>query len=101
MKVHLVEIMNEKGECMCLNEFRNPKGCQVCATHGSNLIESKLESPKDITDKCNTCDGTLINFLDLPNEQKITLWEKEELDILVEKRIYCPNCRITYGYSKT
>ena len=98
MKVHLVKIEGnkKKQEYMCLNEFGNPDGCQMCYIYGNKLVESKLKAPKDITKKCNTCKGTLVNFLDLPNEQKIALWPKKELPELVQDLIYCPKCRGVY-----
>jgi len=100
MKVHLVKTQGKKREYMCLNEFKNPDGCQMCYLYGSKLVESKLKPPQNIESKCTTCDTTLVSFLDLPDEQKIATWKKRELDFLVQNAIYCPNCRTAYSYSK-
>ena len=99
MKVHRMKIKGKSREYMCLNEFKNPEGCPVCYLDKvGNLVESRLKAPKNIETKCKTCDNTLVSFLDLPNDQKIALWNKEELDTLVQERIYCPKCKIAYLY---
>ena len=97
MKVHLVEIyQDKKREYMCLNELGDPRGCQMCRLYGSDLVESRLDPPQDVTSKCVICDESLVNFLDLPNEQKTAVWGKKELDFLSEKLVYCQSCRTTY-----
>lgn len=98
MKVHRIKIGNKFREYMCLNEFGNPDGCQVCHTSRKKLVESRLKAPENIEAKCSICDNTLVSFLDLPNDQKIALWNKQELDILVQERVYCPLCRTAYAY---
>jgi len=72
----------------------------MCVLYGNKLVESKLKAPSDISAKCLTCDGTLVSFLDLPNNQKIALWPKKELDELVQEIVYCPDCRTAYHYEK-
>ena len=96
MKVHLVKVFREETEYMCLNDLGNPQGCQMCYLYGSKLSESKLKPPKNIKSKCPECDENLVNFFELPNEQKIALEGKRELDFLVEKVIYCSKCKTSY-----
>jgi hypothetical protein len=103
MKVHRLKVGRKYQEYMCLIELSGEK-CQSCyiekqKTGKINIVESKLKAPKNIESKCKFCDTKLVNFFDLPNEQKRKLEGKYELPYLVQNIIYCPSCEQAYSYN--